>query len=220
MKHTFLLLLALCISAFFAHQVRGQQAADSKIIQVTGVLMSPDSMKVIPNAIVSVVGRESGVVTNEKGVFSMVVNKGDQLRFDLTGYKPVTYQVPANYKGIYISIVQLMTQDTFYLPETIITSELTPEQFDFAFKYKYVPRDEIAYMRRNNNPFTRSMLMNSLPRAGVENASISQLKIFSDYGTNYGQIQMNSLNLTNLPLSAKSWNELLDAWRRSDYRRK
>lgn len=218
MKKYYPLLFIIMGLLAYAPNMRAQNTNDEqKIIQVTGVLKTPDSLNVIPYAVVNVMGRESGVMTNDRGVFSLVVNKGDRLLFELTGYKSVVFQVPYQYNGIYLNIVQLMSQDTFYLPETIITSGMTPEEFDFAFKYKYVPRDEVAYMRRNNNPITRKMLMYSLPKNGVEGATRTQMQHLDAYGRDYGQMPVSrSSNLLNWK---QTWQETLDSWRRSDYRK-
>ena len=62
------------------------------------------------------------------GVFSIVVLKGDEIEFTSVGYKPKTISIPKNLEGNQQSVIQLMVNDTVYLPATIIKSRPSKEQ--------------------------------------------------------------------------------------------
>src|SRR5690606_35645854 len=106
------------------------------VVQINGVTMTADSLRAVPGVIVEVKNKNRGVESNGQGVFSIVVYKGDTLVFQSLGFRKKEYVVPASVEGNYVSLIQLMVQDTFYLPETIIRPYLTKEEFDYAFKYQ------------------------------------------------------------------------------------
>ncbi|HEY9362115.1 MAG TPA: carboxypeptidase-like regulatory domain-containing protein, partial [Chitinophagaceae bacterium] len=51
------------------------------VIQLYGVVMSADSLRALPSVSIVVKGRNQGTLTNEQGVFSIVVLKGDHIEF-------------------------------------------------------------------------------------------------------------------------------------------
>ena len=86
------------------------------VIQIYGVVMTADSLMGIPSVTVKVQGRNQGTYTNEQGVFSIVVLKGDHLEFSSIGFKPKLIEIPRNLEGNQQSIIQLMVRDTMFLP--------------------------------------------------------------------------------------------------------
>src|ERR1700677_3965501 len=109
-----LLLAAPCV-------VRAQfdKLRDS-VVQLYGVIMTADSLKGIPSVSVVVKGRNQGTYSNEQGVFSIVVLKGDVIEFSSVGYKTITLKILDTFPGNQYSVIQLMVQDAQYLPSTII----------------------------------------------------------------------------------------------------
>ena len=95
--------------------------------------MTADSLQGIPSVSIVVKGQHRGTFTNEQGVFSIVVMKGDQIEFSSIGYKPRLVDVPKNLEGNQWSIIQLLITDTQYLPATIIRPRPTKEQFERDF---------------------------------------------------------------------------------------
>jgi len=183
------------------------------VVQINGVTMTADSLRAVPGVIVEVKNKNRGVESNGQGVFSIVVYKGDTLVFQSLGFRKKEYVVPASVEGNYVSLIQLMVQDTFYLPETIIRPYLTKEEFDYAFKYQKIPDDKYEIARKNTDAQTLKILAYMLPRDGREFQSAYQ----NTQATNavyYGvQKPMNIFN----PLA---WAEFYEAWKRGDYRKK
>ncbi|HXD79472.1 MAG TPA: carboxypeptidase-like regulatory domain-containing protein, partial [Puia sp.] len=94
--------------------------------------MTADSLKGIPAVSVVVKNRNQGTYSNDQGVFSIVVLKGDVIEFSSVGYKTVDIKVSGD-SGNQQSIIQLMVTDAQYLPATIIRPRPTREQFERDF---------------------------------------------------------------------------------------
>lgn len=183
------------------------------IIQINGVTMTADSLRAVPNVVVVVKGKNRGVESSDMGVFSIVAYKGDTLQFSQVGFRSKDYVIPKNLAGHYFSLIQLMTQDTFYLPETIIRPLPSREQFDYAFKHWSIPDDKYEIARRNTNVLMLRALAYSLPRDGRESQAMYQ-NLQAQTATYYGQ--QKPMNIFN-PLA---WAEFFDAWKRGDFRNK
>ena len=87
-----LVLYILLLSAPYAVHAQFDKLRDS-VVQLYGVIMTADSLKAIPLVSVVVKGRNQGTYSNEQGVFSIVVLKGDVIEFSSVGYKPFTLNV-------------------------------------------------------------------------------------------------------------------------------
>lgn len=205
----FNLLLALLLSAGMAVA----QPAVDRIVQINGVTMTADSLRAVPGTTVVVKNKNRGVYSSDQGVFSIVVYKGDTLQFSALGFRDKEYVVPENIAGQYFSLIQLMVQDTFYLPETIIRPLPGKDAFTYAFRHWKIPDDKYEIARKNTDQLTLRALGYTMPRDGRE----SQAQYQSMQATNamyYGQIKpMNIMN----PLA---WAEFFEAWKRGDFRRK
>src|SRR4051812_23752082 len=118
MKRILLLLLAFC---FFSKRSHAQfETVKDSVVQLYGIVMTADSLVGIPAVSVTIKGSNRGTITNNQGVFSIVVLKGDEVEFSHVSYKHKTIVVPRNLEGNQYSVVQLLVEDTVYLPATII----------------------------------------------------------------------------------------------------
>jgi hypothetical protein len=121
------------------------------VVQLYGIVMTADSLVGIPAVSVMVKGQNRGTITNNQGVFSIVVLKGDVIDFSHVSYKPKQITIPKNLEGNQYSIVQLMVADTVYLPATIIRPRPTPQQFARDFVNAKVNDDDIEVARKNTD---------------------------------------------------------------------
>ena len=183
------------------------------VVQLYGIVMTADSLKGLESVSVVVKGQNRGTITNNKGVFSIVVLKGDRVEFTSIGYKPKTILIPVNLEGNQQSVIQLMVNDTVYLAATIIKSRPTKAQFERDFLNTEVPDDYITIARKNNNEATRRMLVANLPTDGRESGS-RYLRQASTKAYYAGQVP--PMNIFN-PFA---WAEFIKAWKRGDYKRK
>lgn len=183
------------------------------IIQINGVTMTADSLRAVPGVTVLVKNKNRGVESSHKGVFSIVAYKGDTLQFSAIGFRTKEYAIPKNINGHYFSLIQLMVQDTFYLPETIIRPVPSKEQFEYAFRYSTVPDDQLEIARKNTDALTLRALAYTLPRDGRENQAVYQ-QAQAQQAVYYGQ--QRPMNVFN-PLA---WAEFFEAWKRGDFRKR
>src|SRR3954463_7456149 len=94
-----------------------EQVKDS-VVQLYGVVMTADSLRALPAVSVVVKGTNRGTMTNDDGVFSIVVLKNDQIEFTSVGFKPKTIIIPSKLQSNQYSVIQLLVSDTAYLPAT------------------------------------------------------------------------------------------------------
>lgn len=206
-----LLVLALFILPVVA-SAQFENFKDS-VVQLYGVVMTADSLKGIPAVSISVKGHNHGTISNDQGVFSIVVLKGDKIEFSSIGYKPKLVTIPSNLDGNQQSIIQLLVQDTVYLPATIIRKRPSREQFEREFLNTKVPDDNQEIARKNTDAVKRRALLAVYPADGKE-ASSYYLK--QEATKHYYTGQTPPQNIFN-PLA---WAEFFKAWQRGDYKSK
>lgn len=203
----------LLFTGIFTGSIGFSQDLQENIVQINGVTMTSDSLRAVPGAVIMLKNNYRGTISNEFGVFSIVAHKGDTLVFSEIGFRTKEFIIPKDIKGHYFSLVQLMTQDTFYLQETIIRPFPTREQFNYAFKYWDIPDDRYEVARKNTEALMLRALAYTLPKDGNENQSAYQ-NIQAQKAVYYGQQPPS--NLFN-PLS---WAEFYEAWKRGDFKKK
>jgi hypothetical protein len=80
------------------------------VVQLYGVVMSADSLKGLPAVSIMVKGQNRGTLSNDEGVFSIVVLKGDKVEFTSIGFKPKLVEIPQKLEGNQFSMIQLMVK--------------------------------------------------------------------------------------------------------------
>jgi len=207
--------LLLSVTAFFyfcfAAHAQFESYRDS-VVQLYGVVMSADSLAALPAVSISVEGRNQGTISNDQGVFSIVVLKGDHLKFTSVGYKPHVVAIPQKLEGNQQSMIVTMVQDTIYLPTAIIKKYPTPEEFSREFARVEFPDDQQEIARKNLSEANRRLLMNTYPLSGTE---ANQQFMQQNVRKYYSQGQMPPQNIFN-PLA---WAEFIKAWKRGDFKR-
>jgi hypothetical protein len=205
-----LILYILLLAAPYAVHAQFDKLRDS-VVQFYGVVMTSDSLKAIPSVSIVVKNRNQGTYSNEQGVFSIVVLKGDEIEFTSVGYKPVNLKISDTFHGNQYSVIELMTNDAQYLPATIIKARPTREQFERDFVNTTVPDDDIEIARQNNSAAKRAVLSRSIPANAGEAASTYLRQNAQKY---YYQGQTPPQNILN-PLA---WADFIQAWKRGDFR--
>ncbi len=183
------------------------------VVELYGVVMTADSLQGIPSVSVVEKLQGRGTVTNNQGVFSLVVLKGETVEFSSVGFKPKTIIIPRNIEGNQYSVLQLMVTDTVYLAATIIKARPTREQFERDFLKTKVPDDNLEIARQNNDENRRRLLMSTLPRDGKEAAS----KYLSQQAAKYyyaGQAPPQNI------FNPFAWADFIKAWKRGDFKNK
>jgi hypothetical protein len=183
------------------------------VVQLFGIVMTSDSLIGIPAVSVTIKGQNRGTITNNQGVFSIVVLKGDVIDFTHVSYKPKEITIPRNLEGNQYSVVQLMVADTIYLPATIIRPRPTPQQFARDFVNSKVNDDDIEVARKNTDAAKRRVLMRTVPGDGAEATQI-QFRNLANRASYNGQVP--PMNIFN----PAAWAEFIEAWKRGDFKNK
>ena len=205
---------SILLLAFLPFSAKAQfENFKDSVVQLYGVVMTADSLRGLPAVTVMVKGTGRGTLTNNQGVFSIVVLKGDQIEFSCIGFKDKTTLIPKTLEGNQYSIIQLMINDTAYLPAAIIKPRPTREQFERDFVSTDVPDDNIEIARKNTDMATRRMLMRTLPSDGREAVNLNLAKSAQKY---YYTGQTPPMNIFN-PFA---WGEFVRSWKRGDYKKK
>jgi hypothetical protein len=194
-------------------KIRAQTTVKDSIVQLYGVVMTADSLRAVPSASIIVEGKGRGTLTNGDGVFSIVVLKGDKITFSCIGFKDRTIDIPANLRENQYSIIQLMINDTAYLPATILKPRPTREQFERDFVNSSIPDDAYEIARQNTDEAKRRILINSLPADGREAVNYQMRQQANKY---YYAGQIPPMNILN-PLA---WADFIKSWKRGDYKKK
>ena len=206
-------LILICFS-FFAKTTQAQfETVKDSVVQLYGIAMTADSLEGIPAVSITIKGSSRGTITNNDGVFSIVALKGDIIEFSHVSYKPKTVIIPKNLQGNQYSVVQLMIEDTAYLPVTIIKPRPSAQQFARDFANTKVPDDDIEIARRNTDEAKRRALMQITPSDGGSAAS-AQMRNIANRAVYTGQVP--PMNIFN----PAAWSEFIQAWKRGDFKRK
>ena len=202
------------ISFFFPIAAKAQfETYKDSVVQLYGVVMSADSLKALPAVSIVISGQNRGTISNDQGVFSIVVLKGDEVEFTSVGYKPKKVEIPKTLDGNQQSMIQLMVEDTVYLPATIIKKLPSREEFERDFASIDVPDDQQEIARQNLSEANRRAIMATLPRDGREANNYFLKQTAQKY---YSAGQLPPQNIFN-PMA---WAEFIKAWKRGDFKKK
>jgi hypothetical protein len=217
-KQVFISLLIACLS--LASQQLHAQSTDAapniyrdSVVQLYGVIMTADSLKAIPFASIVVNNKGRGTITNNDGVFSIAVNKGERITFSCVGFKDRIIQIPNNLEGNQYSVIQLMVNDTNFLPATILKPRPTRQQFERDFVNAKVDDDMYETARKNTSAAQKRIILSSLPRDGKEAVGASLNQQASRY---YYSGQLPPMNILN----PAAWKSFINSWKRGDYKSK
>jgi len=218
MKKT-LILFVIGIICLMGHSAKAQITSAEpniyrdSVVQLYGVIMTADSLKAIPFASVVVKNKGRGTITNNDGVFSIAVNKGERIVFTCVGFKDRTILIPNNLEGNQYSVIQLMVNDTNFLPATILKPRPTRAQFERDFVNAKVDDDLYETARKNTSDEQKKIILAFLLRDGKEAVGASLSNQAAKY---YYSGQLPPMNILN-PLA---WKSFIDSWKRGDYKSK
>jgi hypothetical protein len=219
MKKSILLPIIILLS-FLSQNAFSQQATANNpniyrdsVVQLYGVVMTADSLKAIPYASVVVNKKGRGTITNNDGVFSIAVNKGEKIIFTCIGFKDRIISIPANLEGNQYSVIQLMVNDTNFLPATILKPRPTRAQFERDFVNAKVDDDLYETARKNTSEAQKRIILASLPRDGKEAVGASLTNQASKY---YYSGQLPPMNILN----PAAWKSFINSWKRGDFKSK
>lgn len=210
-KHFAAGIVALLLSIALSAQV----VQDTNLVQFSGMVLDGSTADLIPVPYTNVIvkGKARGTYSDFNGFFSIVVEKGDVIEFSAVGYKSVDYVIPKNLKDNRYSLVQLMTQDTINLPETVVFPWPSKEHFKLEFLAMDVTSEMQERALRNVANETLERMRSTVPSVGAEHANYYLRQQARSY---YYIGQQPPMNIYN-PVA---WKQFFDAWKRGDFKRK
>ncbi|MEY3411317.1 MAG: hypothetical protein RIQ70_3 [Bacteroidota bacterium] len=119
-----------------------------KVIQLSGLVVSNDSLYGVFGAHLYVPQTGRGVSTNEVGFFSMPVVEGDSLVITAVGYKQQFFKVPKTTEDK-LSLMVDLKQDTLVLPVIEVFPYYTEELFKQAFLALKLPDQQYQSLNYN-----------------------------------------------------------------------
>jgi len=197
----FLILLTLIPFLSFS-----QKDTTRKIVKITGITVSSDSLKPVPFANIMVKGNYTGTMGDHSGFYSIVATTGDTLVFSSIGFKNEEYIIPDTLENKQYSLIQILQQDTIELPETRISVWPSYDQFKQAFLNTEVKDDELARAKRNlDSDILKEQAINLTLGAGGNQKYMQDTYNARLYYS--GQLPPNNL------LNPVAWTRLIKAWK-------
>jgi len=197
-------LLYICI---FIGSISWSQNQDTvKLIQLSGVVITSDSLEQMPFTTVFDRASNRGTIADYYGYFSMVVFPGDTLMFSYYGYKTSSFIVPDTLTENRYSIIHMMYKDTIDLPAVTV--------------YPWPSREDFARAFLEMKPYDDALRRAQKQLSG-ENLAFAAAHLSTDALLTYGwqQNQRNTKLYTmgqspvNNLLNPYSWATFIQAWK-------
>lgn len=205
-------LLSLILLVILSFQLSAQEG-EKKLVQLSGLVLTSDSLIGIPYTTVIVKGSGRGTVSNAQGFFSIVAAQGDELIFSSIGFIHGSYKIVDTLDEKRYSIVQLLTMDTVFLPETMVYPWPTKEQFREAFLALNIPAGDLEVAKRN---LDKQRLMELGETLAYDPTETAQLYLRSEAQKFYYAGQAPPMNIFN-PIA---WAKFVQAWKNGDFKKK
>ena len=147
------------------------RAQDSKrlVVQVSGLVVSGDSLYGVPGVAVYIPKSGRGTVTNYVGYFSLAALVGDSILINSLGYKLRKYVVPDTMRADKMSLIIELLEDTLILPAVEIFPWPTEQLFKEAFLSLKLPEQDMNNMNQNLNEQVLKRMLYSSSASGAEN---------------------------------------------------
>lgn len=189
------------------------QGGQLKIIQLSGVILRPDSTGGVPGVHVYVPKAGRGTTTNQFGYFSLPTLAGDSIVISAVGFRKQHYIVPDRDEDA-ITLLIPMEEDTIILPEIEIFPYPTEELLKEAILAMRLPNQaEYDAINQNLNEQTMAEMFRSMPMDGSMNYKYylnQRLTYMHDgYGPRYNPL-----------LNPFAWAEFFKSLKRGDLKQK
>lgn len=215
MKNWSVLYLVVGFLTISIVSVSAQAVKDTALVQFSGMVLDGTTEELVPVPYTNIVvkGTNRGTYSDFSGFFSIVVRATDVIEFSAIGYKTVEFAIPDNLDDNRYSLVQLMTQDTFNLPETVVFPWPSREHFKLEFLAMDVTSDLQRRAIENIANDALARMRNEVLPDGVEQANYYLRQQAREY---YHIGQRPPMNIFN-PIA---WKNFFDAWKAGDFKKK
>ncbi|GAB5539418.1 MAG: hypothetical protein Salg2KO_15210 [Salibacteraceae bacterium] len=211
MMNWFRILLISMAGILFSETISAQTDPSEGLIQLSGVVVSGDSLTPVPFTSVLIKGENRGTMCDYYGFFSLVVGKRDTIVFSSVGYKKTEVVIEDTLSDIRYSMIQMMQKDTTELPAAEVYPWPSKEQFRTAFLSMNPPQDDYDRAFENLTREEVRMAIQGVPLSAQAN---SALAIQREYTRLYQQGQLPQVSLLN-PVA---WAQFIDAWKKGKFK--
>lgn len=218
MRFIVLTLLVALSLPLWAQEKPKTETKKEELIQFSGLILAPQDGRLLPVpwATVYLPGKSRGTYADYRGFFTLIVEKKDKVRFNCIGFEPVTITIPDTLTQDRYSIVQMMTQDTINLPETVIFPWPSKEHFKIEFLKMDVTPELQRYATENiANEYLAEARKNPdiVPYGGRESANFYLRQQTREY-VYIGQVPPMNI------FSPLAWGKFFKAWKDGDFKKK
>lgn len=205
------LIIVLVLTILFTSALTAQDKP-SKLIQLSGVVVSADSLERLPFAAVFDKTTRHGTVSDYYGYFSLVTRPGDTLIFQYLGYKASTYIVPDTLSQFGYALIQLMEPDTIMSKPVRVYPWPSKEEFARAFIEMDPYEDDLRRAQRQlsgeNLAALASRVSNDASLTYSWQRQQQQSQLYSR-----GQFPVNNL------LNPVAWAQFIESWKKGKLKR-
>jgi len=205
--------LLFTILTFSLFLIANAQKINSKVIQFSGYILTPDTLMGIPFVTIHINNTSRGTISNQEGFFSFAANEGDTVNFSSIGFQASEYYIPTNLQTNKYSIVKLMAADTFYIDTVTIYPWPTKEMFKQAFLSLEIEETDVDRALKNLEREYLKEMGESMAMDSKENANYYLRSEAKKY---YYAGQAPPQNIFNV----FAWAQFIEAWKRGDFKRR
>lgn len=206
-KTLFLVILTLSLFSMVSAQKK-----DTKVIQFSGYILTPDTLMGIPFVTIHINNTSRGTISNQEGFFSFAANEGDTINFSSIGFQSSNYYIPLNLQTNKYSIVKLMAADTFYIDTVTIYPWPTKDMFKQAFLSLEIEETDVDRAMKNLEREYLKEMGEAMAMDATENANYYLRSEAKKY---YYAGQAPPQNIFNV----FAWAQFIEAWKRGDFKR-
>lgn len=211
------ILVLLSANRLSAQQDPSKAGTKSNLIQFSGMILTDEGTRLtpVPYATVYLPEKRRGTYADYRGFFTLVVEKGDKVRFNCIGFDPVTITVPDTLTQERYSVVQLMSQDTINLSPVVIFPWPSKEHFKIEFlKMDVTPELQRLAAENVANDYLAEARKNDviIPYSGRESANFYLRQQAREY-TYIGQIPPMNI------FSPLAWGQFFKAWKDGKFKK-
>ncbi len=137
MKKFLLILLSL-----FIVSLPSKAQKEEKLVQFTGVVRN-ELLQPLQFVHILIQNRSRGTISDQRGMFSFVVEHNDTIVFSAVGYKRTGIVIPDTLDSYHYPADVIMESDTIEIREVIILPWKTYQEFKTAFISLELPDDDL-----------------------------------------------------------------------------
>lgn len=195
-----------------------QENPKPDLIQLSGIIVAEvDGRRtIVPYATVHLPEKRRGTYSDYRGFFTIVVERGDKVRFNSIGFDPVVITIPDTLTQDRYSLVQIMTQDTIMLPMTVIFPWPSKEHFKVEFlKMDVTPELQRRATENLANDYLDDARKNPdmVAYGGRESANFYLRQQSREY------VYLGQTPPMNI-FSPLAWGQFIKAWKDGDFKKK